>query len=40
MEIRAQRSGYVVMMHLSARPLKGQTLYVIADPVDWREVTG
>jgi len=27
------------MMHLSARPLKGQTLYVIAEPVDWREVT-
>jgi predicted deacylase len=40
MEIRAQRSGYVAMMHLSARPVKGQTLYVAADPVNWREVTG
>ncbi len=40
MEIRTQRSGYVIMMHLSARPVKGQTLYVAADPVDWREVTG
>lgn len=40
MEIRAQRGGHVIMMHLSARPQKGQTLYVIADPVDWREVTG
>ena len=39
-EIRAQRSGYVIMMHLSARPLKGQTLYVAADRIDWREVTG
>lgn len=37
-EIRAQRSGYVLMMHLSARPLKGQTLYVVADPVAWNEV--
>jgi len=26
------------MMHLSARPSKGQTLYVIADPVAWSEV--
>jgi predicted deacylase len=40
MEIRAQRSGYVIMMHLSARPLKGQTLYVAADRIDWSEVTG
>jgi predicted deacylase len=39
-EIRAERSGYMIMMHLSARPLKGQTLYVVADRVDWREVTG
>jgi predicted deacylase len=40
MEIRAQRTGYVIMMHLSARPLKGQTLYVAGDRIDWREVTG
>jgi predicted deacylase len=38
LEIRAQRSGYVVMVHLSAHPLKGQTLYVAAERVDWREV--
>jgi predicted deacylase len=40
LEIRAQRSGYAAMMHLSARPLKGQTLHVIADAVDWRTVLG
>jgi len=34
----AQRPGYIAMMHLSARPSKGQTLYVIADPVAWSEV--
>lgn len=38
LDIRAQRPGYVLMMHLSARPVKGQTLYVIADPVPWSEV--
>ncbi|HUQ92260.1 MAG TPA: succinylglutamate desuccinylase/aspartoacylase family protein [Bryobacteraceae bacterium] len=38
LEIRAPRSGYVLMMHLSARPNKGQTLYVIADQVPWSEV--
>jgi predicted deacylase len=37
LEIRAARAGYVAMMHLSARPRKGQTLYVIADPVSWSE---
>ena len=40
LEIRAERGGYVAMMHLSARPMKGQTLYVVADAVDWREVIG
>jgi predicted deacylase len=40
LEIRASRAGHVAMMHLSSRPAKGQTLYVIADAVDWREVTG
>jgi predicted deacylase len=38
LEIRARRAGYVIMMHLSARPHKGQTLYVAAGKVDWREV--
>jgi predicted deacylase len=40
LEIRAQRSGYAAMMHLSARPVKGQTLHVIADALNWREVLG
>ena len=40
LEIVAARAGYVAMMHLSARPLKGQTLYVVADAVDWTGVTG
>jgi predicted deacylase len=40
LQIRADRTGIVIMMHLSARPMKGQTLYVIAESVDWREVTG
>jgi len=39
-EIRARRGGIVLMMHLSARPQKGQTLYVVADPVDWSELLG
>ena len=30
LQIRADRSGHVIMMHLSARPIKGQTLYVIS----------
>lgn len=33
MEIRADRAGYLLMMHRSARPLKGQTLYVLAEEV-------
>jgi predicted deacylase len=37
LEIRSPNDGYVGMMHLSARPKKGQTLFVIADPVDWNE---
>jgi predicted deacylase len=40
MEIRARCGGYVIMMHLSARPLKGQTLYVVGEPLDWRKVVG
>ncbi|MCC6390664.1 MAG: succinylglutamate desuccinylase/aspartoacylase family protein [Bryobacterales bacterium] len=38
LEIRSKRSGYVLMMHLSARPVKGQTLYVAADSLPWSEV--
>ena len=40
LEIRAGRDGFLIMMHLSARPLKGQTLYVIAEEVAWSEVLG
>jgi predicted deacylase len=40
LEIRSELDGYVIMMHLSARPSKGQTLYVIAAEVPWPEVTG
>jgi predicted deacylase len=40
LEIRARRTGVIAMMHLSARPLKGQTLYVTADAVEWSEVSG
>ncbi|MCC6587692.1 MAG: succinylglutamate desuccinylase/aspartoacylase family protein [Bryobacterales bacterium] len=38
LEIEAPRAGYVAMMHLSARPVKGQTLFVVADKVEWSEV--
>jgi predicted deacylase len=37
LEIRSPADGYIGMMHLSARPKKGQTLFVIADEVDWSE---
>jgi predicted deacylase len=37
-EIRSPRDGCIVMMHLSARPLKGQTLYVVAEELGWDEV--
>ena len=40
LEIRVRRGGYILMMHLSARPAKGQTLYVIAEEVPWHEVIG
>jgi predicted deacylase len=39
-EILAPRSGFVAMLHLGARPQRGQTLFVIAENVDWTEVTG
>ncbi|MCS7023748.1 MAG: succinylglutamate desuccinylase/aspartoacylase family protein [Bryobacteraceae bacterium] len=38
LEIRASRSGTIAMLHLSARPVKGQTLYVVADEVSWEEL--
>jgi predicted deacylase len=38
-EVRSGRSGYILMMHLSARPQKGQTLYVAADALDWSAVS-
>jgi predicted deacylase len=38
LEIRAWQSGYLMMMHLSARPVKGQTLFVVADGVSWDEM--
>lgn len=40
LEIRAEASGVMAMLHLSARPRKGQTLYVIADELSWDEVVG
>jgi len=39
-EIRAPRLGFLAMMHLSARPLQGQTLYVVAEEVPWDQVIG
>jgi predicted deacylase len=38
LEIRTARAGYVLMLHLSARPSKGQTLFVIAEETPWSEV--
>src|SRR5262249_45167190 len=40
LEIRSRQAGFIAMMHLSARPSKGQTLYVAADTVDWSDVLG
>lgn len=37
-EIRSPRDGYIAMLHLSARPKAGQTLFVIADEIPWAEV--
>ncbi|HUS05535.1 MAG TPA: succinylglutamate desuccinylase/aspartoacylase family protein [Bryobacteraceae bacterium] len=39
-EITSPRAGWVAMLHLGARPLKGQTLFVIAEEVPWSEVLG
>ncbi len=38
LEIRSPADGYIAMMHLSARPRKGQTLFVVADETAWDEV--
>jgi predicted deacylase len=38
LDILAPRAGFVAMLHLGARPLKGQTLFVVAENVDWNEV--
>lgn len=38
--IFAPRDGWVIMLHLSARPRRGQTLFVIAENVEWSEITG
>ena len=38
LEVRSPRQGVIVMMHLSARPQKGQTLYVVAEELSWKEV--
>ncbi len=38
LDIVAPRAGYIMMMHLSARPSKGQTLFVVAQNVDWSEL--
>lgn len=40
LEIRSPRAGWVGMLHLSAHPRKGQTLFVIAREVPWSEVLG
>jgi predicted deacylase len=40
LDIVTPRAGFVAMLHLGARPLKGQTLFVIAENVEWSEVMG
>ena len=39
-DILAPRAGWVAMLHLGARPIKGQTLFVIAENIEWSEVMG
>lgn len=34
-EVRAPNAGYAAMLHLSSRPRRGQTLFVIADETEW-----
>jgi predicted deacylase len=38
LDILSPREGFVAMLHLAARPSKGQTLFVVAENVDWSEV--
>jgi predicted deacylase len=38
LQIFSPRPGWVAMLHLSARPQKGQTLFVIAQEAAWSEV--
>jgi predicted deacylase len=40
MDILSPRDGWIAMQHLSARPTKGQTLFVVAEERDWNEVLG
>ena len=40
LDIFAPRAGWVAMLHLGSRPVKGQTLFVVAEEVDWAEVMG
>ena len=40
LNIVAPRAGWVAMLHLGSRPVKGQTLFVVAEEVDWAEVMG
>jgi predicted deacylase len=40
LEIKAPNCGWVAMLHLGARPTKGQTLFVIAENVEWSDVLG
>jgi predicted deacylase len=40
LDIVAPRYGIVAMLHLAARPTKGQTLFVVAEQVEWSEVLG
>lgn len=37
-DILSPRDGWIAMLHLSARPTKGQTLFVVAEERDWNEV--
>jgi len=38
LDIVSPRRGIVAMLHLAARPVKGQTLFVVAEQVEWSEV--
>ena len=38
LDIVSPRAGWVAMLHLGARPVKGQTLFVIAENLDWSEL--